>query len=110
MADRQRKWGAHVATGDSVVLRNYAVLAPGERLESDDPETVEVPWDKWTSTDQATGKPWCEVTYGLTADGRDVAEVNKDRQAWQAIRAAAQVDPKFAALVRLFRQSLREVT
>ena len=58
--DRPRRWAAHGAGVDeNVVLRHYAILAPGEELD-EFPKTIELTWDEWMTS---------HADYGLTADG-----------------------------------------
>ena len=55
---RPREWHA-IFLGDLVVLRHYAILAPGEHLTEKVPEKT-LTWDQWRDT---------HADYGLELDG-----------------------------------------
>lgn len=96
-ADRARKWAvARLFPGERVVLRNFAVLAPGEELPADDAPQLEVLWDQWLA-DHAT-------VYGLTVDGKDQTADMQLRQAVARIKTKAQTDQDWAALLRVLRE------
>lgn len=58
--DRPRRWTAHgSAVAEPVVLRNYAITAPGEDLV-EFPPTIELTWDEWLAG---------HADYGLHVDG-----------------------------------------
>lgn len=62
--DRERRWMVHFLGGTgaadtTVLVRQYAVLAPGEEL-SEYPPTVEMTWAEWESH---------HADYGLTIEG-----------------------------------------
>jgi hypothetical protein len=101
MAIRQRRWGAVIAgVGLPVLLRNYAILDPGEDL-TEEPPTKTIPWSEWL-TDHAT-------VYDLTLDGRSRAELLPMRDAYLRIKAKGDTDPDWAAVALLFRGILREL-
>lgn len=103
--DRPRQWRAvflgHPGAPDcGVIVRYHAILNPGEDL-AEDPKTLELTWDEWVRDH--------DTVYGLALDGTERAEVDKDKEAWKAVKAAAKADPTgpWPALVRLLRPLLK---
>lgn len=65
--DRPRRWNAYFTgrfgTPDcTVIVRHYAILAPGEDL-TEYPKTLELTWDEWLTS---------HVDYGLTVEGQPI--------------------------------------
>jgi hypothetical protein len=82
-----RRWIARVTSvGLPVTVRHVAILAPGENL-TEDPETWQLTWDEWVAGH--------ESLYGLSLDGRPVAEVDELRTAWRRIRQMANGNAPF---------------
>lgn len=110
---RSRVWTAAVqGPGMPVVVRRVAVLNPGEDL-SEYPETWELTYAEWTA--DVGGQPAHKATYGLTADGRRLADDTTERAAWRKLRrVAAGTDPidaqTIAAVLQLFKYLRGELT
>jgi len=63
--DRPRRWAAYGGgEGSSVVLRNHAILAPGEDL-TEYPPTIELDWAEWLAA---------AADYGFNVDGTRIPE------------------------------------
>lgn len=85
LAVSAREWAmVRLFKGERAVLRNFAVLAPGEDAD-DNPEQREVPWASWL-TDH-------ETVYGLTVDGVKVNDDTTRKQAALRLRSTANASP-----------------